>query len=399
MFGLGHTSGFLNTTVSYHRVMDRRKFISAVGTGTMIAVAGCSVEDSDDGGEANNTGGNDTNTSDDTMDDGTEESPEDETSELVVATYAPFIDAPSTSPGDWLKEEFESRFDAEITYQTPSGELNHYIEQQNAGQEIEADVYVGLTTDGLVRADENATEQLFERDIDVEGQENVKEGLKFDPEGRAIPFDTGYISLVYDSTEMEAPETFDGLLEEEYRGDLIAQDPASSETGRAFLLHTIHEYGEDGYLDYWENLQDNDVRVLGSWSDAYASWGEGEAPMVVSYSTDQVFAEGEGEDLAKHQIRFLNDQGYANPEGVGIFTNTDNPSLAREFISFLLEPDVQGEIAQRNVSFPATDNAELPEDYAELAQEPPEPVTFSYDELQGSVDGWVEDWERQFASN
>jgi len=380
--------------------MNRRKFISAVGTGTMIAVAGCSVENSDDGGEQSTSDGDDTNTTDNgTTETGGEELPEDEGNELVVATYAPFIDAPSTSPGAWLKEEFESRFDAEITYQTPSGELNHYIEQQNAGQEIEADVYVGLTTDGLVRADNNATEQLFVRDLDVAGLETVKDGLDFDPEGRAIPFDTGYISLVYDSTRMEAPETFDGLLEEEYRGDLIAQDPASSETGRAFLLHTIHEYGEDGYLEYWENLQDNDVRVLGSWSDAYASWSEGEAPMVVSYSTDQVFADMEGQDLAKHQIRFLNDQGYANPEGVGIFANTDTPNLAREFIEFLLEPDVQGEIAQRNVSFPATDNAELPADYAELAQEPPEPVTFSYDELQGSVDGWVEDWERQFAGN
>jgi thiamine transport system substrate-binding protein len=380
--------------------MDRRKFISTVGTGTMIAVAGCSVDDSDGGSEENDSIGNGTDASDNgTMEGSDEELPEDESNELVVATYAPFVDAPSTSPGAWLKEEFESQFDAEITYQTPSGELNHYIEQQNAGQEIEADVYVGLTTDQLVRADNNATEQLFERNVDVAGMENVKEGLKFDPEGRAIPFDTGYISLVYDSTQTEAPETFDGLLEEEHRGDLIAQDPASSETGRAFLLHTIHEYGEDGYLEYWENLQDNDVRVLGSWSDAYTSWSEGEAPMVVSYSTDQVFADMEGQDLAKHQIRFLNDQGYANPEGVGIFANTGNPNLARDFIEFLLEPDVQGEIAQRNVSFPATNNAELPAEYAELAQEPPEPVTFSYDELQGAVDGWVEDWERQFVSN
>jgi len=361
--------------------MDRRSFISAAGAGTVIALAGCTVSDSDDGG------------------DGGEELPADEDNELTVATYGPFVDAPSTSPGPWLKEEFESRYDAEITYQTPERELNHYIEQQNAGQEIEADLYVGLTTDGLVRADSNANDQLFTRNLEVAGQQNVRDGLDFDPEGRAIPFDTGYISLVYDSTQTEAPETFDGLLEDEHSGDLIAQDPASSETGRAFLLHTIRQFGAEGYLDYWEQLQNNGVRVLGSWSDAYTNWSEGEAPMVVSYSTDQVFAADEGEDLAKHQIRFLNDQGYANPEGVGVFTNTGNPNLARDFIEFLLEPDVQGEIAQRNVSFPSTDNAELPAEYAELAKEPPEPVTFSYDELQGSVDQWVVEWERQFAGN
>ncbi|OYR58723.1 thiamine ABC transporter substrate-binding protein, partial [Halorubrum sp. E3] len=111
------------------------------------------------------------------------------------------------------------------------------------------------------------------------------------------------------------------------------------------------------------------------------------------------FADMEGADLEEHQIRFLNDQAYATPEGMAVFADADEPELAREFMSFMLEPDVQGQIAERNVAFPATDTAELPDDYAELAQEPSEPVTFTYDELQGSVSEWVEDWERQFAGN
>jgi len=130
----------------------------------------------------------------------------------------------------------------------------------------------------------------------------------FDPFDRAVPFDTGYVSLVYDGTAIEAPETFEGLLDDEHAGALIAQNPGASTTGRSFLLHTVHRFGDgpdgsveggDGdpdydYLDYWAELQDNDVRVLGSWDDAYAAWS-GEAPMVVSYSTDQVFASMEGQ--------------------------------------------------------------------------------------------------------
>lgn len=121
--------------------------------------------------------------------------------------------------------------------------------------------------------------------------------------------------------------------------------------------------------------------------------------MVVSYSTDQVFADMEDANLEEHQIRFLNDQAYATPEGMAVFADADEPDLAREFMSFLLEPDVQGEIAERNVAFPATDTAELPDGYADLAQTPAEAVTFSYDELQGSLDGWISEWERQFAGN
>ncbi len=120
--------------------------------------------------------------------------------------------------------------------------------------------------------------------------------------------------------------------------------------------------------------------------------------MVVSYSTDQVFAAESGEDMARHQIRFLNDQAYANPEGMAPFADASNPDLAVEFMDFMLRPEVQAEIAVRNVQFPATTTAELPEDFAQYAQEPPEAVTFGTT-AQGSVSGWISDWERQFASN
>jgi len=374
--------------------MDRRSFLTAAGATVSVSFAGCAgLGDSD--GDSTEASSTDESTASGTSTGDTGGA--DET--LVVGTYSAFVDSPSTSPGAWVKQRFEEEFDARLVWQTPSNEVNHYIERRNAGVDIEADMYLGLNTDHLVRVDETLDDGLFAEVGDVAGQDDIKPGLQFDPDGRAIPYDTGYISLVFDGTETTAPETFDGLLAEEHAGDLITQNPASSATGRAFLLHTVKQFGPDGYLDYWSDLQENDVRVLGSWSDAYSAWSGGEAPMVVSYSTDQVFADQNDANLEEHQIRFLNDQGYANPEGMAVFDGADTPDLAREFMSFLLRPEIQGEIAVRNVQFPATESAELPEDYAELAQEPPEPVTFGYDELKGSVSGWISDWERQFASN
>ena len=397
----------------------RRRFLSLGGTAGALALAGCSAErtgdDGSDGGSEDGSAGS--NESEGSADDGSDGG--DETPTLTVATYTNFIDAPSVSPGEWLKEEFESRVDAEVEWATPDNELNYYIERAASGVSVDADLYVGLTTEDLVRVDDRLDGDLFAERGDVPGFENVREGLLFDPFDRAVPFDTGYVSLVYDGTATEAPETFEGLLADEHAGALIAQNPGGSSTGRSFLLHTIHRFGDGGvasdgeseaveggdgdpdydYLDYWADLQANDVRVLGSWEDAYTAWSNGEAPVVVSYSTDQVFAADAGEDLQEHQIRFLNDQGYANPEGMAVFADADEPELAREFMSFVLEPAVQGEIAQRNVAFPATDTATLPDDYAELAQEPGEPVTFTYDELRGSVSEWVDAWERQYAGN
>ena len=391
---------------------SRRGFLAATGAAGAIALAGCTAEptgndDEDDAGET------DVDTPGSTPDeDGDEEQPV-----LTVATYESFIDAPSSAPGPWLAETFEERHGVEIEWATPANELNHYVERRASGASIDADLYVGLNVDDLVRVDDalgGDDDPLFEAGAldDVEGVADVREELWFDPRDRVVPYATNYLSLVYDGTATEAPETFEGLLEEDHRGALIAQNPGSSTTGRAFLLHTVHRfgaddldgaaddpYGHDDYLDYWADLQENDVRVLGSWGDAYAAWSGGEAPMVVSYSTDQVFAAAEGADLAEHQVRFLEDQAYANPEGAAVFAGADEPGLAREFVAFMLSPEVQGEIAELNVQFPATTTAELDEEYDELAREPSEPVTFTYEELQGSVDGWIDAWERQFAGN
>ncbi|WP_224270598.1 thiamine ABC transporter substrate-binding protein [Haloprofundus salinisoli] len=377
--------------------MRRRNFLKAAGAaGVSAFVAGCSAEPVDDG--ADGSGSNETGNGDATgTTTGTPEGP----ATLRIATYSAFVDAPSSSPGAWLKEQFESEFDATLEWQTPDNEINYYIERATQGVDIDADAYVGLDTNMLIRVDENVDGELFTPvDAgDIEGRDAVQSGLEFDPQGRAIPYDTGYISLVYNENEATAPETFDGLLDPEFEGDLLAQDPQSSATGQAFLLHTIHAKGEDGYLDYWEQLQQNGVRVLGTWEDSYAAYSNGEAPMVVSYSTDQVYANEEGEDLSEHQIRFLNGEAYANPEGMARFADSANADLANRFLSFMLRPEVQAEIAVRNVSFPAISDAPLPEEFAQYAKEPETPVTFSYEELQGNLSEWTDAWAQQFASN
>jgi thiamine transport system substrate-binding protein len=376
--------------------MNRREFLTTAGAaGSAVLLAGCQAERTDgtpDGGTPTETEGEPS---------GATTTPEDPGT-LVVATYDSFIDAPSSSPGAWIKERFEAETGAQLIWQTPPNEINYFIERANADVEADADVYVGLNTDDMIRIDENLESgSLFVEAGDLAGQDAIREQLQFDPKGRAVPYDTGYISLVWDATaddgEFVAPETFDGLLESEYEGDLLAQNPSST-TGRAFLLHTVHEKGEDGFVDYWEALRDNGVRVLGDWDAAYTAYGDGEAPMVVSYSTDQVYANRYDQNMDRHQIRFLNDQGYANPEGMAQFADADNPDLAKQFMEFVLRPEVQGQIAVQNVQFPAIEGAELPEEYAQFAKVPPEPVTFTYDELKGSIEGWIDAWQRAFTA-
>jgi thiamine transport system substrate-binding protein len=202
---------------------------------------------------------------------------------------------------------------------------------------------------------------------------------------------------VYDESKVSNPQTFETLATEEYASKLIAENAQSAATGRAFLLWTVNTLGEENYLDYWKTLDENGVTILGSWEDAYNAYSNGEKPIVVSYSTDQVYANRYDQDMTRHQVGFLNDQGYANPEGMARFASAGDPELVKAFMEFVLTAEAQGEIAVRNVQFPATPDANLPEEFVKYAKEPPEPVTFTYEELQGKVDGWVEDWAREIA--
>ncbi len=324
---------------------------------------------------------------------------------LRIATYSSMVDGEEPA-GVWLKEAFEERYpDVTIEWTVPEAGVNHYIQraQQDAG--IDVDVYFGLNVDDLVRIDDTLDEQLFaslERDR-VERADRVRDdpAVEFgDPDDRVLPYDTGYISLVYDEGEVEGPESFEDLVDPAYEGTLLAQNAQDSDPGRAFLLWTIDAYGADGYLDYWRELVDNDVRILGSWDDAYSAYENAERPMVVSYSTDQVYTNRYDGDMSRSQIAFLEDQGYANPEGMAVFEGSENADLAYAFMDFVLSSEAQAEIAVRNVQFPAVadEHVDLDAEYDEYAHEPPESIALGYEELSGNLGGWIEDWAREIAS-
>ena len=357
------------TSTTGSRAPSRRAFLAGLGAAGVAGLAGCI---GGSGGSASGT--------------------------LTVATYSSFTG--EGAAGNWLASAFEAAYeDVTVEFVTPPNGLNQYIQRAQQGAPIDADCYVGLNTGELVRADERLDEPLFTVvEGDLENASSVKDALRIDPHGRAIPYDTGYISLVYDEDEVDPPATFGSLLEPAYEDALITQNAQQSDPGRAFLLWTIIATGESGYLDYWADLVDNGVTILSDWEPAYNAYLDGEAPMVVSYSTDQVYYHGEDVDMSRHQVGFIDDQGYANPEAMATFADAEHPDLARRFMDFVLRPESQAEIAVRNVQFPAVEGVDPGEEFSRYAYEPPDPVTFTYEDLVGNVSEWVDAWARQVAS-
>ncbi len=147
--------------------------------------------------------------------------------------------------------------------------LNRAILTKDSPQ---ADVFFGVDNTFLTRALEEEIFETYNSPILA----NIKNSLRLDPENNALPVDFGDVCINYDKSyfeenQLSIPSSFSDLLLPEYNGLLVVENPATSSPGLAFLLTTIAEFGEDGYLEFWTDLKANGVVVVNDWESAYYS--------------------------------------------------------------------------------------------------------------------------------
>jgi thiamine transport system substrate-binding protein len=377
---------------------SRRNFVATVGSATALGLAGC-IEMTETGGEDTTTSTSGDGTS--TTTGGTTATESGEPPTLRMGTTEAYVGAVSTSAGGWVEEAFESEYDVDFEWVVRDNELNDFVRRKQQGVDLGADGYVGVTPTGLVRADRELDESLF-AGFDTGGVDNtddVVDAYWFDPERRVLPTGASYVCIVYDETEVPEPESLEALTTDEYSDGLLLPNPQNTVTGLSFLLWTVHEFGEDGYLGYWDRLVDNGLRTTGSWNAAYSAYSGKEAPMAMSYSTDQVYAsQAEDTDMRRHQIAFPNDQGYAYVSGLAKFAGTDEAGLVDDFASFMLEADTQRNVAEKNVGIPTVSDASLPEEVQQYVHTPENPIQYGYETLAESADDWREAVTQRIAS-
>ena len=226
---------------------------------------------------------------------------------------------------------------------------------------------------------------------------------------RVTPVDYGDVCLNYDiayfeESGTELPASLSDLTEEAFHGLLVAQNPATSSPGLAFLLATIAEFGDEGdytYLDYWEDLRANDVLVVDGWTDAY--YGEfkvrgrdtGSRPMVVSYASsppaEVLFSEEPAAGAITGAIVGDN-MCFRQVEYVGVLAGAANEAAARQFVDFMLSPAFQAELPLNMFVFPVREDIALPDVFAEYALIPENPASVDSAEIEAKRDDWIQAW-------
>jgi thiamine transport system substrate-binding protein len=234
----------------------------------------------------------------------------------------------------------------------------------------------------------------------------ISEELQLDPEHRLLPVDYGFVNLNADRIWFEEegiplPETLDDLVDPQYSGLLVVQNPATSSPGLAFLLATIGYFGEDGYLDFWQALRDNDVLITDGWSEAYfehftvGSGGSGDRPLVVSYSTsppaDVLFASDGRTEPASVNVNPA-DGTFRQIEFVGILRGTTQVELAQAWVDTMLSEPFQEDIPLQMFVYPANRNAQLPDLFVQFAEVPADPAQVDPDAIEANREAWIEAW-------
>jgi thiamine transport system substrate-binding protein len=305
----------------------------------------------------------------------------------------------SFAVSDTVLEEFTEETGVEVDV-LPAGDAGTALNQAILTEDDPlGDVFFGVDNTFLTRATES---EIFER---YESPElaRVPEQFQLDPGHRLTPVDYGYVCVNYDKgyfadAGLPVPETLADLTDPRYRGLLVAENPASSSPGLAFVLATIAEFGEDGWRDYWAQLRANDVRVVAGWEEAYngefsAGEGNGDRPLVVSYASSPPAAVYFSDPQpAESPIGTQLESCFGQVEFAGVLQGTEQRKEARQLIDFMLSERFQADIPLSMFVFPVRDGVELPEVFEEFADVPPDPLTLPPDEIGAQRDRWIEEW-------
>ena len=306
--------------------------------------------------------------------------------ELVVYSYDSFGQKLMEMMEDYFAKEFNTKVRF-VLFEDTGAMYSRLLIEKNKPV---ADVVIGLDEVYLVNV---KADDLF-TPYKPKAAAKIKDDLIFDPGFHMVPFDYGFVTFNYDSELLSTPpKTYSDLLKPEYAKKIVIPNPMTSSPGQAFLLSTVAYFGEDKYLDFWQELKNNILVMPSSWSIAYGIYTNGEAPLVLSYGTSPVY-HLLYDKTERYQPLVLDNVAWAQIEGAGIVKGAKNLELAKAAIDYLLGLDMQEALPESQFMYPVRVDAKLPDSFS-IAADTPELLNrrIELEKVQDNLEKWLNDWE------
>ncbi len=300
---------------------------------------------------------------------------------LTVLTYDSFVS--EWGPGPQVEAAFEATCRCDLQFVGSGDGAALLARLRLEGTRTKADVVLGLDTNLTSAAAETG---LFE----LHGREAADFDLPVEwDDPMFLPYDWGYFAFVYDRTRVsDAPSSFAALAASDLK--IVIQDPRSSTPGLGLLLWVQAAHGDEAGA-IWSGLADNILTVTKGWTESYGMFIEGEADMVLSYTTSPAYHLIAEEDDTKAAALF--EEGhYLQIEVAAKVASTDQPELADAFLDFMLTSAFQEVVPTTNWMYPAvTPEAGLPKGFETLVQ-PETALLYPAQEAAAVRDAALETW-------
>lgn len=304
---------------------------------------------------------------------------------LTVLTYDSFVS--EWGPGPAIKAAFEADCGCDLRLVGAGDGAALLARVRLEGARSEASVVLGLDTNLTAQA---AATGLFA----PHGQSGRWDMPVAWDDPLFLPYDWGWFAFVYDRTRLpQVPGSFEDLAASDTR--IVIQDPRSSTPGLGLLMWIEAAY--DGRAaEIWAGLSDNIVTVTPGWTEAYGLFLEGEADMVLSYTTSPAYHLIAEQDDTKAAAPFREGH-YLQIEVAGKLANAPQPELADRFLAFMGSEAFQAAIPETNWMYPArTPAAGLPAGFDTLTR-PHLSLLFQPDEAEARRGPALDRWRAALA--
>jgi thiamine transport system substrate-binding protein len=301
-----------------------------------------------------------------------------ETPVLNVLTYDSFVS--EWGPGPAIEKAFEATCTCDLVFTGAGDGAALLARLQLEGTGSDADIVLGLDTNLTAAA---AGTGLFAPHGRTETYDLPVPWL----DDLFLPYDYGWFAFVYDRTKLAAPpKNFAELAASNLR--IVIQDPRSSTPGLGLVLWVKTAFGDKAGA-VWEGLKDNILTVTPGWSEAYGMFTNGEADMVLSYTTSPTYHLVAEQDDTKAAAIF-DDGHYLQIEVMGKLAASDQPVLADAFLAFMGSDAAQAILPVTNWMYPVRmPAAGLPEGFMTT---PKPAASMLMGEDEAAVRAAVEEW-------
>ena len=303
--------------------------------------------------------------------------------ELTVYTYDSFVS--DWGPGPSVEKAFEEFCECDLKLIGAGDGAALLTRMQLEGSRSDADVVLGLDTNLTARATATGLFAPYANrpaflDVPTDWTDET-----------FLPYDWGYFAFVYDNTKLKnVPDSFEALIAMPDDFKIVIQDPRSSTPGLGLLLWVEEAYGERA-PEIWAGLAPKILTVTKGWSEAYGMFTDGEADMVLSYTTSPAYHIIAEDDQSKSAASFTEGH-YMQIEVAGKLAATDQPELADAFLDFMTSQTFQSIIPTTNWMYPAVFPIDgLPKGFEQLIT-PVDSLIIPADKAEQARDKALAEW-------